>query len=170
MAAKRLRPVHPGDILPMTSGAAELSSYKLAKELGVSVPAGSMERSPAGGERDGGDGARLSRFFGHDGATLAELQSQYDLEIGELEDRQEGRTQSIQPLSDRTRRTRGLTDQRYAMDVKPIGTKADYRAALKKIESLMTAKANTPEENRLDVLARLVEAYERTHFPMDRWT
>jgi HTH-type transcriptional regulator/antitoxin HigA len=31
----------------------------------------------------------------------------------------------------------------------------------------MTAKANTPEGDRLDVLTTLVEAYERTHFPMD---
>jgi antitoxin HigA-1 len=39
MAAKRLRPIHPGDILfhdfmqPL-----KLSSYKLSKELGVTAP------------------------------------------------------------------------------------------------------------------------------------
>jgi len=53
------------------------------------------------------------------------------------------------------------------MDIKPIRTKADYRAALKEIESLMNAQADTPEGERLDVLATLVEAYERKHFPMD---
>ena len=53
------------------------------------------------------------------------------------------------------------------MDIKPIRTKANYRAALKAVESLMTAKANTPDGDRLDVLATLVEAYERAHFPMD---
>jgi len=53
------------------------------------------------------------------------------------------------------------------MDIKPIRTKADYRAALKGIESLMMAKANSPEGDRLDVLTTLVEAYERKHFPMD---
>lgn len=53
------------------------------------------------------------------------------------------------------------------MNIKPIRTKANYRAALKDIESLMAAKANTPEGDRLDVLATLVEAYERTHFPLD---
>ena len=57
--------------------------------------------------------------------------------------------------------------ERYTVDIKPIRTKADYRAALKDIESLMTAKANTPEGDRLDVLTTLVEAYERAHFPMD---
>ena len=53
------------------------------------------------------------------------------------------------------------------MNIKPIKTKADYRAALKEIESLMTAKSNTPEGERLDVLVTLVEAYERKHFPLD---
>jgi HTH-type transcriptional regulator / antitoxin HigA len=53
------------------------------------------------------------------------------------------------------------------MDIRPIKTKADYRAALKEIEKLMTAEAGTPEGERLDVLATLVEAYERKHFPMD---
>lgn len=53
------------------------------------------------------------------------------------------------------------------MDIKPIRTKADYRAALKEIGRLMNAGAGTPEGERLDVLATLVEAYERKHFPMD---
>jgi HTH-type transcriptional regulator/antitoxin HigA len=53
------------------------------------------------------------------------------------------------------------------MDIKPIRTKADYRAMLGEIESLMSAKPNTPQGDRLDVLVTLVEAYERRHFPMD---
>ena len=53
------------------------------------------------------------------------------------------------------------------MDIKPIRTKRDYRAALKEIESLMVAKAGTPAGERLDILATLVEAYEKQHFPMD---
>lgn len=53
------------------------------------------------------------------------------------------------------------------MDIKPIRTKADYRAALKDIEGLMTASTNSPEGERLDVLVTLVEAYERKHFPME---
>lgn len=52
------------------------------------------------------------------------------------------------------------------MDIKPIRTKADYKAALKTIESLMNTKAKTPEGDRLDVLVTLIEAYERQHFPM----
>ena len=53
------------------------------------------------------------------------------------------------------------------MDIKPIKTDRDYRSALKEIENLMVAKANTAEGDRLDVLVTLVEAYERLHFPMD---
>ncbi|MGH8652028.1 MAG: helix-turn-helix domain-containing protein [Gammaproteobacteria bacterium] len=53
------------------------------------------------------------------------------------------------------------------MDIKPIKIDTDYRAALGEIESLMTAGADTPQGERLDVLVTLVEAYEKKHFPMD---
>lgn len=53
------------------------------------------------------------------------------------------------------------------MNIKPIRTRTDYRAALAEIETLMTAKPRTPQGDRLDVLVILVEAYERAHFPMD---
>jgi len=53
------------------------------------------------------------------------------------------------------------------MDIKPIRTKAHYRAALKQIDELMSARAGTPEGERLDVLATLVEAYEVKNFPLD---
>ena len=53
------------------------------------------------------------------------------------------------------------------MEIRPIRTKADYRAALKEIEGLMSAGPNTPEGERLDVLATLVEAYENKHYRLD---
>lgn len=53
------------------------------------------------------------------------------------------------------------------MEIKPIRTKADYRATLKEVEGLMRAGRGTPEGERLDVLTTLIEAYERKHFPMD---
>ena len=53
------------------------------------------------------------------------------------------------------------------MDIKPIHTEVDHLATLAEIETLMTAKADTPEGDRLDVLVTLVEAYERVQFPMD---
>jgi HTH-type transcriptional regulator/antitoxin HigA len=46
------------------------------------------------------------------------------------------------------------------MNIAPIKTQRDYRRALKEIEGLMSAKRNTPEGDRLDVLATLVEAWE----------
>jgi HTH-type transcriptional regulator/antitoxin HigA len=52
------------------------------------------------------------------------------------------------------------------MVIKPIKTDADYRGALKEIESLMMAKADTPDGDKLDVMVTLVEAYEAKHFPM----
>lgn len=53
------------------------------------------------------------------------------------------------------------------MDIKPIRTKADYRAALRQVEGLMGARRGSPEGEHLDVLVTLVEAYERKHYPMD---
>jgi len=53
------------------------------------------------------------------------------------------------------------------MQINPIITKADHRAALKEIESLMTAKSGTSQGERLDVLVTLVEAHERKHYPLD---
>ena len=53
------------------------------------------------------------------------------------------------------------------MEIKPIKTKRDYASVLKEIEALMTAKAHSPEGDRLDVLVTLVEAYEAKHFSLD---
>ena len=53
------------------------------------------------------------------------------------------------------------------MQIQPIKTEADYQAALSEIEGLMSAEANSSEGDRLDVLVTLVEAYERTHYPID---
>ena len=53
------------------------------------------------------------------------------------------------------------------MDIRPIKTDADYRAALDDIENLMMAEPDTVEGEKLDILVTLVEAYEAKHFPMD---
>jgi len=53
------------------------------------------------------------------------------------------------------------------MNIKPIKTETDYRAALKTVESLMVAEPGTAEGERLDVLATLIEAYEEKHYPME---
>jgi len=53
------------------------------------------------------------------------------------------------------------------MKIKPIRTKTDYERALREIERMWGAKEGTPQGNQFDVLATLVEAYERKHFPID---
>jgi HTH-type transcriptional regulator / antitoxin HigA len=52
-------------------------------------------------------------------------------------------------------------------NVKPIRTKRDYEAALIEVERLWGAKSGTPEGDRLDVLATLIDAYEAARYPMD---
>lgn len=52
------------------------------------------------------------------------------------------------------------------MDITPIKTEADFRAALAEIERLWDAEPDTPDGDRLDVMMTLVEAYERRHHPM----
>ncbi len=53
------------------------------------------------------------------------------------------------------------------MTIKPIKTVRDYDRALGEIDKLMHAEPNTPEGDRLDVLATLVEAWERKHYPIE---
>jgi HTH-type transcriptional regulator/antitoxin HigA len=53
------------------------------------------------------------------------------------------------------------------MNINPIRTPDDYQAALKEVESLMSAEMDSPEGDRLDVFATLVAAYEARHFPME---
>ena len=53
------------------------------------------------------------------------------------------------------------------MEIAPLKNRRDYRQALKEIETLMQARRNTPEGDRLDVLVTLVEAWEHKHYPLD---
>ncbi|WP_180899590.1 helix-turn-helix domain-containing protein [Martelella soudanensis] len=52
-------------------------------------------------------------------------------------------------------------------ELKPIRTEADYDAALEEVERLWGAKSGTPDGDRLDVLATLIDVYEAKHHPMD---
>jgi len=52
-------------------------------------------------------------------------------------------------------------------ELRPIRSEADYEAALAEAERLWGAEVGTPEGDRLDVLATLIDAYEAKHFPMD---
>jgi len=52
------------------------------------------------------------------------------------------------------------------LDLHPLKTESEYEAALLEIESLLEVPPGTPEAARLDLLATLVDAYEREHFPI----
>jgi HTH-type transcriptional regulator / antitoxin HigA len=54
-----------------------------------------------------------------------------------------------------------------ANDMKPIRTEADYEAALEQVAALWGSASNTPEGDRLDVLATLIDVYEAKHHPLD---
>ena len=53
------------------------------------------------------------------------------------------------------------------MEIRPIRTDADHRRALGEIDRLWGAREGTPEGDRLDVLATLVDAYEEKRWPTD---
>jgi HTH-type transcriptional regulator/antitoxin HigA len=52
------------------------------------------------------------------------------------------------------------------MDLKPIRDEADYRAALAEVGALWDAPDGSPDADRLEVVALLVEAYEHAHDPI----
>ncbi|KYC39376.1 DNA-binding protein [Scytonema hofmannii PCC 7110] len=53
------------------------------------------------------------------------------------------------------------------LELRPIKSETDYRAALDEIERLFDAEPDTLEFNRLDILTTLVEAYEQQHYPIE---
>lgn len=55
------------------------------------------------------------------------------------------------------------------MEIHPIHTSKDYRAALREISRLMESDPalGTPDGDTLDILSTLVEAYEAKHYPID---
>ena len=54
------------------------------------------------------------------------------------------------------------------MDIQPIRTEVDYKAALRQISTLMESDPDpgTLEGDHLDILTTLVQAYEARHFPI----
>jgi len=56
------------------------------------------------------------------------------------------------------------------MEIKPIKTDADYREALAEIDKLWGAKPRTSAADKLDVLATIIDAYERKNFLIEKPT
>ena len=52
------------------------------------------------------------------------------------------------------------------MQTMPIKSQRDHKCVLKEIKSLMRAKRNTPEGDRLDLLVNLIEAWEAKRYPL----
>ena len=53
------------------------------------------------------------------------------------------------------------------MELKPIRTEAEHVEAMAEIERLWDAQEGSAEADRPEVLAMLVEAYEKAHFPVE---
>jgi HTH-type transcriptional regulator/antitoxin HigA len=53
------------------------------------------------------------------------------------------------------------------MEIKPIRNERDHDRALRRVEALWGAPEGSKEHDELGVLATLIEAYEREHFPID---
>ena len=51
------------------------------------------------------------------------------------------------------------------MNIKPIKTENDYKQTLKRVDKLWDSKIKA-EQNELDVLATLLDAYEREQYPI----
>jgi HTH-type transcriptional regulator / antitoxin HigA len=53
------------------------------------------------------------------------------------------------------------------MELKPIKTEADYKAALKRLEEIFDAKTGTRESDELEILGLMVDDYENKHYPIE---
>ena len=53
------------------------------------------------------------------------------------------------------------------MKMKLIKSEEEYQAALKRLDEIFDAKAGTPEGDEAEVLALLVDEYEKEHYPID---
>jgi HTH-type transcriptional regulator/antitoxin HigA len=52
------------------------------------------------------------------------------------------------------------------MDIRPIHTQKDYEMACERIEQIFHAEPGSKEDDELEVLITLVDAYEERHFPL----
>src|SRR5258708_35315843 len=53
------------------------------------------------------------------------------------------------------------------MEIMPIKNERDYEQALRRVESLWKSPEGSAASDELDVLATLIEAYDREHYPVD---
>ena len=53
------------------------------------------------------------------------------------------------------------------MNIKPIKTEKDYQEALRRLEEIFDAPVDSQESDETDVLALLVDEYEKQHYPIE---
>ena len=53
------------------------------------------------------------------------------------------------------------------MDIKLIKTALDYQNALNRLDKIFDAPIGTPESDEADILALMIDEYEKTYFPID---
>jgi HTH-type transcriptional regulator/antitoxin HigA len=52
------------------------------------------------------------------------------------------------------------------MKLKVIKTKREYNEALERLEKIFDSKVGTPKGDELEILALLIDQYEKEHFPI----
>jgi HTH-type transcriptional regulator / antitoxin HigA len=52
------------------------------------------------------------------------------------------------------------------MKIKPIKTESDYEKALKRLEKIFDAPANTPSGEEAEILSMVIDNYENNHYPI----
>ena len=53
------------------------------------------------------------------------------------------------------------------MNISPIKTEADYRKALKRLESIFDAPIGSADSDEADLLGLMVDEYEKKHYPIE---
>ena len=53
------------------------------------------------------------------------------------------------------------------MDIKLIKTESDYRKALSRLDEIFDTATGTEESDEADILAILIDDYEKKHYPID---
>jgi|TARA_R110002012_G_scaffold9716_2_gene44813 HTH-type transcriptional regulator/antitoxin HigA len=59
-----------------------------------------------------------------------------------------------------------LTQTKFKMNIKPIRNEADYKKALERLEILFDATMGTEEGDELEILAIVIDNYEKENFPI----
>ncbi len=59
-----------------------------------------------------------------------------------------------------------LTQTKFKMNIKPIRNESDYKKALEHLEILFDATMGTEEGDELEILAIVIDNYEKENFPI----